>query len=119
MQAVVVALEELKCNNQILQSEDVELRRLLREEKEEKKILQLQLRAAEEALEEFKLKKGLKNPSSPILESTSEVNDVDVSSISSSHAIISMGNVEIPIIGTGMRVVTKMGYKGGGLGINV
>lgn len=80
--------------------------------------MQLQLLVMEEALEELKHKKGLKKPLSSVSKPTYEVNNVDFSLVSSSHAIIYVGNVEIPIIGTGMRILTKMGYKRGGLGVN-
>ena len=69
-------------------------------------------------MEKLKYIEGLKKPSSPAFASTSKVNDVDFTSVSSSHAIISVGNVKIPITGNGMRLLTKMGYKGGGLGVN-
>ena len=118
LQATIEALEELKHNDQSLQIDHDALKTLLQEEKVEKKRLKLQLRVAEDDLEELKRNKGLKQPSSPIFASTSEVNNVDVSSVSSSHAIISVENVEIPITGTGMRLLTKMGYRGGVLGIH-
>ena len=94
------------------------MRRLLQEEKEDKQRLQLQLQATEEALKELKHKKYLVKPSSTALESTTKVNNVDHSSVSFSHDVISVGNVEVPISGTSMRLLTKMGYKGGGLGVN-
>ena len=71
-----------------------------------------------EALDKLKRNEGLKSPSPPVFELTSKVNNVYCSSISSSHAIIYVGNVDIPIIEIGMRLLTKMGYKGGGLGVN-
>ena len=49
--------------------------------------------------------------------STNHENSVDFYLVSSSHSIISVGDVEIPITGTGMRLHTKMGYKGG-IGVN-
>ena len=73
--------------------------------------MQLQLQATTEALEEVK-------PYSHVSKSTTKVNSVDLSSVSSSPNIISVGSVEIQITGTSMRLLTKMGYKGGGLGIN-
>jgi len=118
LQATIEALEELKCNGQSLQIDDDTLNMLLQEEKEEKQRLQLQLQAMTEALEEVKRNEGSKKPSSSISKSTFEVNSYDHSSISSSHAIISVGNVDIPITGTNMRLLTRMGYKGGGLGIH-
>ena len=79
--------------------------------------MQLQLQAVTEALEEVKRNEGLEKPSSPVSQSTAEVNSVDFSSVPS-HDIISIGSVEIPIAGTDMRLLTKIGYKGGGLGIH-
>jgi len=40
-----------------------------------------------------------------------EVKDVDFPSASSSHSMISVGNVEIPITGTNMKLLTRMGYR--------
>ena len=50
------------------------------------------------------------------MKSTPKVNNVYFSSVSS-HDIILVGSVEIPIIGTSMRLLTKLGYRGGGLGV--
>jgi len=50
-------------------------------------------------------------PSSVISNSTRKVKNVDFPSISSSHSMISIGDVEILIIGTNMRLLTRMRYK--------
>ena len=50
-------------------------------------------------------------PSSVLSNSTMEVKDVDFPSVSSSHSIIYVGNVEIPITGTNLRLLTWMRYK--------
>ena len=42
---------------------------------------------------------------------TVEIKYVESPSISSSHSMISVGNVEIPITGTNMRLLTTMRYK--------
>lgn len=69
-------------------------------------------------MEKLKPSEGLVESSSPVLESVAEVNNVDHSSISSSHDTIFVGNMDVPILGTALRLPTNMGYKGGGLGIN-
>jgi len=51
------------------------------------------------------------NPSSVLCNSTVEVKDVDFPSVSSSHSIIFVGNVEIPVTGTNMRLLTKRGTR--------
>jgi len=51
------------------------------------------------------------NPSSVIFNLTVEVKDVDFPSVSSSHSIIFVGNVGIPIKGTNMRLFTRTRYK--------
>jgi len=53
LRATYEALEELKCNNQSIQAELAELRRLLQEEKEEKQRLLCQLQAKDKALEKL------------------------------------------------------------------
>ena len=42
---------------------------------------------------------------------TEEVKDVDFLSVSSSHSMIFVGDVEIPITGTNMRLLTRMRHK--------
>jgi len=66
----------------------------------------------------LKHNEGLANPSSPISESTFEVNNVEYSSVSFLHHIISIRNMEVPISRTDMRLLTKVGYNGGQLGVN-
>lgn len=66
----------------------------------------------------MKLNEGLANVSSHVSESTPEVNNADHSLVSFSHDTIYVGNMEVPILGTGMRLLSKMGYKGGGLSVN-
>lgn len=59
------------------------------------------------------------NPSSVLSNLTMEVKDVDFPSFSSSHSIIFVGNVKIPITRTNMRLLTTMRYKEEeGLGVN-
>ncbi len=50
-------------------------------------------------------------PSSVLSKSTEEVKDVDFLSVSSSHSMISVGDVEIPITGTNMRLLTRMRHE--------
>lgn len=189
-------LEELKHNNQNLQTENAELKMLLHEEKEGKQIFLRKLQAKDEALEKLQhdpcevkssslnscmfpnddfavfenhtigigsklLKKmgyegkglgingqGIVNsikveelprqaglgyvrkevgecaktaseppktddekPSSVLSKSTEEGKDVDFLSVSSSHSMISVGDVEIPTTGKSMRLLTRMRYK--------
>ena len=66
----------------------------------------------------MKFSERLAKPSSPPSKSTTEVNNVGSSSVSFSHDVIYVGSLEVPISGTDMRLLTKMGYKGGGLGVN-
>lgn len=51
-------------------------------------------------------------PSLILSNSTRKVKDVDFPSISSSHSMISVGDVEILITGKNMRLLTRMRYKG-------
>ena len=58
-------------------------------------------------------------PSSVLSKSTEEVKDVDFLSVSSSHSMISVGDLEIPITGTNMRLLTRMRHdKKEKLGVN-
>jgi len=50
-------------------------------------------------------------PSSVLSKSTEEVKDFDFLSISSSHGMMSVGDLEIPIIGTNMRLLTRTRHK--------
>ena len=50
-------------------------------------------------------------PSSVLSKSTEEVKDDDVLSVLSSHSMISVGDLEIPITGTSMRLLTRMRCK--------
>ena len=50
-------------------------------------------------------------PSSVLSKSTKEVKDVDFLLVSSSHSMISIGDLEIPITGTNMRLLTRMRHK--------
>jgi len=59
------------------------------------------------------------SPSLVLSKSTMEVKYVNFSSVSSSPSIIYVGNVEIPIMWTNKRLLTKMRYKEEeGLGVN-
>lgn len=49
--------------------------------------------------------------SSFLSKSKEEVKDVDFLSVSSSHSVISVGDLEMPIIGTNMRLLTRMRHK--------
>jgi len=57
-------------------------------------------------------------PSSPDSESITKVKNVASSLVSFSHDVIFVGSIEVHILGTCMGLLTKMGYKGGGLGVN-
>ena len=58
-------------------------------------------------------------PSSVLSKLIGEVKGVDSTSISASHSMISIGNVEMPIIGTNMRLLTRMNHeKEEELGVN-
>lgn len=72
----------------------------------------------EEVLGKLKCNEGLVKPYSPILELIVEVNNVDCSLVSFSHDAISIGNMELPILGTSMRLLMEMGHKGGGFCVN-
>ena len=50
-------------------------------------------------------------PSSVLSKSTEEVKDVDFLSVSSSHSMISIGDLEFPITGTNMRLLTRTRHK--------
>ena len=50
-------------------------------------------------------------PSSDLSKSKEEVKDVDLLSISSSHSMMSVGYLEIPITGTNMRLLTRTRHE--------
>ena len=56
-------------------------------------------------------KKDDEKPSSIISKLKEEVKDVDFISVSSSHSMTSIGDVEIQMTGTNMRLLTRMSYK--------
>jgi len=60
----------------------------------------------EEGLEKLKRNEELGKQSSLVLESTTEVNKVNHSYISFSHENIFVGNMEEPILRTGMGLLT-------------
>jgi hypothetical protein len=94
-------MQELQEINDNIQADNAELRRLLQVAEEEKQELQEMLRDKEELL--AKLQKVEKMDAA----SQTEVYDVSSCSIFSPYET----NV-------GMKILTKMGYRGGGLGIN-
>lgn len=49
--------------------------------------------------------------SSVLCKSKEEVKDVDFLLVSSSHSIMYVGYLEIPITGTNMRLLTRMRHK--------
>ena len=50
-------------------------------------------------------------PSSVLSKSKEKVKDVDFLSVSSSHSMMSVGDLEIPITGTNMRLLTRMRHE--------
>jgi len=50
-------------------------------------------------------------PSSVLSKSKEEVKDVDFLLVSSSHSMISIGDLEIPITRTNMRLLTRMRHE--------
>jgi len=50
-------------------------------------------------------------PSSVLSKSKEEVKDVDFLLVSSSHIMSSIGDLDIPIIGTNMRLLTRMRHE--------
>lgn len=95
---------------------NVDLRRILQEEKEEKQRLQLQLQATKEALEKLKCNKGLRKPSSHVSRSTTEIK-IDLS-ISCTFYDDYFTTFEKHIVGIRPNLLKKMGYQGKGLDIN-
>jgi len=104
--------------NHNFQEENVELRTLVLEIEEGKKILQIQLQSTEEALEKSKCNEGLRKPLSRDSKSTTEINHIGNYLVPFPHDDDDLGAFEKNTIGIGSRLMKKMGYEGKGLVAN-
>ena len=94
-------MQDLQKINDSIQADNAELQRLLQEAKKDKQELQEMLRAKEELFS--KLQK---------VETMDDASQTEVYNVTSCY-VLSQYETNV-----GMNILTKMGYRGGGLGIN-